>query len=392
MAMSKNPEQRVAIFSLAYLPFVGGAELAIKEIAARLPYQFICFTRLFDSHWPNKEIMGSVTVSRSGSGGGGYYGHPWKKAWYVFQAWRAAEAEHRRQPFSAVWAMMAAYAGIAALLFKWCHPSVPLLLTLQEGDSEAHILRRVGIWYPFWKQLFRKADRIQVISTYLAEFARRHGARCPIEVVPNGVDLKNFEISAAGQRIKLAQADDIKVIITTSRLVPKNGIDVLIRAVAELKNTAPAQRLKLMILGEGPEQEKLKKLAGDLGVGRETEFVGHVDPAGVGRYLFLSDVFVRPSRSEGLGSSFLEAMAAGVPIIGTAVGGIPDFLKHGETGLVVKVDDPKDLTQKIKQILADGGLRQRLANNGARLVRERYTWESVAHKMRQLFSQLIINY
>src|SRR3989338_7621162 len=311
---------KIGVFSLAYLPFVGGAEIAIKEITDRLPnYFFYCFTFRFKPEWQWREKLGNVDVVRFGNGNG-YYGQFWRKFFYIFQAWRAAEAEHKKEPIRIIWAMMASYGGLAALLFKLRHPRVPMLLTLQEGDSEGHILRRVNIFYPLWRMIFKKADYIQTISNYLADFARRHGARCPIEVVPNGVDIKSYENTKKYESTKKE-----KIIITTSRLVHKNGIDTLIRAAAELKALTSNSKFTIQILGGGPEEENLKKLAIDLKIQDQVEFLGHVDPERIPDYLAKADIFVRPSRSEGLGSSFLEPMAAGLPIIGTPVRRIPHF-------------------------------------------------------------------
>ena len=381
----------IGIFSLAYIPFVGGAELAVKEITDRLlQHRFTCFTHRFNREWPRQEKIGNVEVVRVGQSAKcqvpsakNYYGHFWQKALYVFRAWRAAEKLHKQQPFDAIWAMMAAYGGLAALLFKLRHPRVPMLLTLQEGDSEGHILRRVGIFYPLWRLIFKKADYIQTISNYLADFARRHGARCPIEVVPNGVDIKSYENTKKYESTKKE-----KIIITTSRLVHKNGIDTLIRAAAELKALTSNSKFTIQILGGGPEEENLKKLAIDLKIQDQVEFLGHVDPERIPDYLAKADIFVRPSRSEGLGSSFLEAMAAGLPIIGTPVGGIPDFLKEGETGFFCRVDDPVDLAEKIKLLLTDADLRQKISQAGRALVVKNYSWDIIAGKMNKIFTRL----
>ncbi len=409
--MNSNEERKskkIAIFSLAYYPFVGGAEIAVKEITDRLPNRFFCLTGRFDRRWADREKIGNVEVMRVGrgikcqvSGIKNYYGHFWQKVFYVFRAWRAAEKLHRQSPLDAIWAIMAAYGGIAALLFKLRHPSVPLLLTLQEGDSESHILRRVGIFYPFWNLIFKKADHIQAISNYLADFARRHGARCPVEVVPNGVDVKKYQVSSIKYQDKKAP-----IIITTSRLVHKNGIDILIRAAAYLKALIPNSKFIIQILGGGPDGQKLKNLAAELGVEDRIEFLGHVEPDQIPSYLLQADIFVRPSRSEGLGSSFLEAMAAGLPIIGTPVGGIPDFLKEYNTnlqmetnatndeanGLFVEVDNPQDLAKKIALLLEDDQLRARLGENGRKLVLQNYSWDKIAEKMSAVFQSLNTKY
>ncbi len=378
-------KNRVGIFSLAYSPFVGGAEIAVQEITKRLSDRdFFVFTNRFDSRWPQAERDGNVAIIRLGKGSAGssYYGRFSEKIAYVFRAWRAAERSHKEKPFRAIWVVMASYAGFAALLFKLRHPKVPMLLTLQEGDSETHILGRVGVFYPLWKLIFKRSDFIQAISSYLADFGRRHGARCPIEVVPNGVSLdKIINIKSKSKN------DDKKIIITTSRLVHKNGVDTLIRAVAKLS----LADWRLMILGSGPDEAMLKNLAQDLGVAERVQFLGHVDPEKISGYLAEADIFVRASRSEGLGNSFLEAMAAGIPVIGTNVGGIPDFLKDRETGLFVKVDDPKDLAEKITLLLTDIDLARMISENGKRLVEENYTWDKIAGRMNSIFSNLTNN-
>ena len=117
-------------------------------------------------------------------------------------------------------------------------------------------------------------------------------------------------------------------------------------------------------------------------------FFGEVLPNEIYNYLTSADVFVRASRSEGLGNSFLEAMGANLPIIGTPVGGIPDFLKDGETGLFVRPDDPQDLAGKIILLLEDSDLYEKISKNGRDLVVDHYSWESVSRSMLRIFKIL----
>ena len=404
----------IAITSLAYVPFTGGAELAVQEIAARLPAaQFSCVTQRFDATWLAEEKIGNVRVVRVGRGkkSNHFYGRRREKFLYVFRAYRALKEIHARDPIHMLWAIMAAYGGIAALLFKLRHPAIPLLLTLQEGDSETHILRRVGMWYPFWRMLFRRADYIQVISSYLAAFARRQGARCPVEVVPNGVSLEKF-IRDKRHAARTKRRKKEWIIITTSRLVQKNGIDILIRAFAKLKKLVPETainphtkglhprlsgvRVKLHIVGDGPEEAALKRLASSLGVGADVSFIGRVEPAWIPHHLRAADIFVRPSRSEGLGTSFLEAMAAGLPVVGTRVGGIPDFLKDpydagvgGATGLFAEAENPASVAEKIALLIKNPEVRKKIAAHGRKLVEHSCDWRAIASRMSRIFSFLI---
>ncbi len=370
---------RVLIFSLAYFPLVGGAEIAVKEIADRLggSFDFDLVTLRFNKKQALKEKLGNINVFRVGGG----------KLFFPFKSVFLARKLNKENPYKIIWSIMAAYAGFGALFFKILNPKVNFLLTLQEGDSEKHILKRVGILYPLWKQIFKKADYIQVISNYLADFARRYGAKCPVEVVPNGVDLKKFQIPDSKLQISSKpQVPSSKIIITTSRLVYKNGVDILIRAVAKLQATS--YKLQVFIVGDGPDRLKLEQLIKDLNVADHISLVGHVSPEEIPSYLYKADLFVRASRSEGLGNSFLEAMAAGLPVIGTNIGGIADFLKDKETGFIVKPDDAEGLAKTIEMVLNNAEQSKNIAENGRRLVFEKYSWDTIANNIKKILYEI----
>lgn len=369
---------KVLIFSLAYAPFVGGAELAVKEITDRVDnLRFDMITLRFKKEWPAFEKIGNINVYRIDS----------SKLLFPFRAFLKAHRLSRKNRYGSIWAIMANRAGFAALFFKIFHPKINFLLTLQEGDPEDYPASKMGMLRffvkPLFNKIFRKADHVQAISSYLADWAGRSGAKAPIEVVPNGADFRRIK----KEELKIKK-NGSKVIITTSRLVYKNGLDVLIKAAAELKNSAHDRNFVVQILGAGPEEDNLKKLAKESGVESKVQFIGHVDPDIVYQYLQKADIFARPSRSEGLGSSFLEAMAAGLPIIGTPVGGIPDFLIDGETGIFCKVDDPKDLADKIKTLIDNGELYEKIAQKGQESALRNYNWDNIAKKMEGIFDKL----
>ena len=307
---------RVLIFSLAYFPFVGGAEVAVKEITDRLPgYEFELLTANLDGKQKKEEEIGAVKIIRIGSGKIGKYFFP-------LTAYRGASRRHKIKPYDMIWAIMANQAGTAGALFKARFRTVPFLLTLQEGDELNSLAYRLRLLIPKFFGVFRSPNQIQVISNYLGEWARAMGAKCPITVVPNGVNIGKFKV----QNEKLKETTkNFKTIITTSRLVKKNGVDTLIESLKFLP-----ENVKLQILGTGQEEMSLRQLMSRHRLDSRVEFLGHVAPDKVAEYLVQADIFARPSRSEGLGNSFLEAMAAGVPTIGTPVGGIPDFLQ-GDT-------------------------------------------------------------
>lgn len=377
--------KKILIFSSAYFPFVGGAEVAVKEMTDRLPdFSFDMITVNLDGQQKKEEQIGNVRVYRIGKG---------KQAKYFFPffAKKFANTLHEKNSYDLLWAIMANQAGLAASFFKKFHPKIPLLLTLQEGDSEFDIWIRTWYIRPLYRKIYQRADFIQAISHFLARRAKNLGAKCQVEVVPNGVTMPPIRGSAEGGSSLFMGEERTKgkkIIITTSRLVKKNGIDVLLRALKELRIINTSLAIQLYILGAGELENTLKELSGNLGIDASVKFFGHVAPEKIHEYLAQADIFVRPSRSEGLGSSFLEAMACGVPIIGTRVGGIPDFLEDGETGLFCKVDDPGDLAEKIQHLFNDQTLYRKLSENGMKLVREKYQWETLAYQLSGIFYKL----
>jgi glycosyltransferase involved in cell wall biosynthesis len=112
-------------------------------------------------------------------------------------------------------------------------------------------------------------------------------------------------------------------------------------------------------------------------------FTGFVSPEKLPELLGAADVFARPSLSEGMGNSFIEAMAVGLPVVGTAVGGITDFLRDKETGLVCAVGDPADIARKISILLRDNEIRQYVAKNARAMVESRYSWPKLVSGMKE---------
>lgn len=373
-------KRQIVIFSTSYKPFIGGAEIAVEQLTKRLSdrFSFSMITYRFDRKWPKHERVGTVDVWRLGYGTAldRLFLFPFLAFW---RGWRLASNN------AILWGVMVTYASIGAYFIKLFNPQLAFVLTLQEGDSEGHLtFGKMGFLGFWWKKMIKKADHIQAISQYLADRALRLGARCPITVVPNGVELERFR---SIQRMP-KKAGASTVIITTSRLVYKNGVDILVRAAASLKKLLPNKGFNIRIVGHGPEEEQLKKLARDLGISDMVDFAGQVPPEQIPHELTNADIFVRASRSEGLGNSFLEAMAAGLPVVGTSVGGIRDFLKDRDNGLVIRAEDPEDLADKLAELLRDKEFADKLAVSGKEFVFARYDWKGLALEMGEVFDKV----
>jgi len=376
------------IFSVTYFPFVGGAEVALYEITKRIiNIKFDLITAKFSQNLPDSEVVDNITVYRVGQG------KKIDKYLYPLKAFFLAQKLNRQNNYYLIWAMMATWAGMAALVFKLFHPKIKYLLTLQSGDSDSFIRKRTWFWYPIYRQIYTRANHIQAISRWLAKRARSYGYQKEISIIPNGVDLAKMQNSInREQGIKLKNKLQIpknnKIIFTSSRLVKKNDIASLIRAFAILVVGCQLP-VSLIIAGCGKLEQKLKQLTKDLKLENHVIFLGQVDYDEISKYYSLADIFVRPSLSEGQGIAFIEAMAAGLPIIATPVGGIPDFLLDKKTGLFCQVKNPEDLAEKIKLLLADKKLYLEIQKNGLELVKQKYDWNLIAAKMKEIFNNLI---
>jgi glycosyltransferase involved in cell wall biosynthesis len=393
---------RVLIFSLSYYPrFIGGAEVAIREITDRVggdEVEFHMITLRYDSDLASVEQIGNVLVHRIG---------PTVRApdiadlsrprlhiaKYIYQFLAAATAIrlHRKYRYDLSWAVMAHAAGVPAALFKMRFRKVKYLLTLQEGQPPEYVERLARPLWPLFKRAFTSADHVQAISTFLLHWAQRMGFKGIAEVIPNGVDSKRFAIVAGGTAPALrARREGEVFLVTTSRLAHKNAVDDVIRAIPAM----PAN-VTFLIAGIGAEEQMLRALTADLRVEDRVRFLGEVSHEHLPALLSACDIFIRPSRSEGQGISFIEAMAAGLPVIATQEGGIADFLFDEQrnpdrptTGWAVDRDSPEQIASAVKDVLANPTKVEAVIRTARDMVVSKYEWSTIAREMRALFLRL----
>lgn len=383
--------KRVLIFSLAYYPHIGGAEIAVKEITDRIDdIEFHLITLCFSGE-PREERIGAVQVHRVGAGAS-YL----QKVLFVPRAARCAARLQRTQPFDAFWAMMS-YMLFPIVLLRARGIRVPYLLTLQEGDPFAHVFDRLRIlpFRPLLTAGFKHASAVQAISTFLAAWAKRAGFPGTPDIIGNGVDGAGFarahaEADIVALREALGKKAADVFLVTTSRLVPKNASDVVIRALPLLP-----EHIHFIIYGIGHDEMLLRELAVKMGVKDRVHFKGQISHADLPRALAACDIFIRPSRSEGMGNSFIEAMAAGLPVIATQEGGIADFLFDAKrnpdketTGWAVDKDSPEQVAAAVEDILAHPAQVARVKATAKNLVLNQYDWKYSAQKIRALFDRV----
>ncbi len=266
---------------------------------------------------------------------------------------------------------------------------IPLYSTVQNplAYTEEMVLhgRVAKILGSVWLQLARRWAKIGLresavcacVSNYSRDRAIEMGAGKTV-IIPNGVDTHVFHP-------KKDAPDGFKV-VTTSTLIPRNGIDTLVRAFGAVAGEFPEATLE--IAGEGPMGDELKSMAKNLGIEDRVKFLGTLQHKEIPDLLRSADLFVRPSRFEGFGVSFVEAMACGVPVITCPSGGIVDFVVNGETGILVQPDKPDELANAMISVLRDRGKLNNLKKNALHMVRTRYSWEKIVDKVEEAYNSL----
>ena len=329
-------------------------------------------------------------------------------------AWDGAKAFDSRQPFPVVRHPTSLMLPVPAVARR-------AVATLREHDFDTVIygaaaplgllaptLRRAGAarqvalthghesgWaaLPGARQLLRRIGDTTDVVTYLGEYFRVRLARAMspaaaarmVRLAP-GVDVATFRDAKPAPR---PDGPGGPVVLCVSRLVPRKGQDTLIRAWPAVRAAIPDARL--LLVGDGPYRDELHRMAGELGVSGSVTFAGSVPDDALPGYYAASDVFAMPCRTrragldvEGLGIVYLEASAAGLPVIGGDSGGAPDAILDGETGYVVPGRSVATLADRIIGLLADPDRARAMGQRGLAWVEQEWDWSRVASRLHAL--------
>ena len=212
-----------------------------------------------------------------------------------------------------------------------------------------------------------------------------------IRIIPMGVDECRF---CKKDRIRAGEpTESSRIILSIGRIVEKKGLKYLIMAMQEIIKRYPD--MTLFIGGDGPEKKQLIQLCSELNLEKNVIFLGFVAPEKIAELYASSDIFILPSietkdgDTEGLGVVLLEAMACGVPVIGSNLGGITDIIEDNKTGLLTRPGDPDDIARKILSLISDKELRTTLSKNAITLVNEKFSWNIVSKQFSEAFQDSI---
>src|SRR5262249_31217009 len=213
--------------------------------------------------------------------------------------------------------------------------------------------------------------------------------RRPIEVVPNGADARVFTPRAAGDaRVHLGLPRDERIVTYVGKLVPRKGVDTLVEAMG-LLGRRPGGAPLLVAAGVGELRGDLEARALALGVAERVPFVGKVAHDDIAWWVAAGGVFVLPSLGEGLPTVVCEAMAAGRPVVATAVDGTPEVVEEGRTGFLVPPRDATTLADRLGRVLDDPGLARAMGTRAHERAMADYTWEANARRMTAIYAAVV---
>jgi glycosyltransferase involved in cell wall biosynthesis len=255
--------------------------------------------------------------------------------------------------------------------------------------STCHLWTHNTIAVRFYEVLdsffLRGFDAVVGVSEAIADSLRRSGIpRSKIRVIDNGIDVARF-VQARPTLAEQINKGQALAVGTVGRLVPQKGLEYYLQAAREVLQVLP--NVTFIIVGDGPDREKLENMAGALGIQRNVIFAGQCSDM-PGAYASM-DVFVLASVDEGMPMVLLEALASKRAVVATQVGAVPRLIIPEQTGLLVAPRDVQALKQAMLALLNDPALRSRLGNAGEALVKRSYSRDLMAENYLHLYRQIV---
>lgn len=339
----------------------------MEEVALRLcdQYDITIITARLLRKLPKEEMFqGKVPVKRIGFGLG------IDKWLFPF----VAPFVVRRMRPNIIHAVLETFAGLALHFCKYTVPSAKRVLTLQTTNRN------------FLKgPIVRSPDKVTAISSVLVEQAGEL-ERSDVTLIPNGVSVAEIvQYSSEHQKISGR-------ILFVGRLEQMKGVDILLDAFAEFSSTNTPHHLvhpnaHLHIVGDGSLREELGRLVRNLGITKRVTFLGYIPVPAIYAEFAQAEIFCGLSRSEALGNVFLEAQAAKCAVLATNVGGIPDIVENGVTGMLVPADDELKAAKVLRGLLDNAEQRERLIQAAFESVQQ-YDWNKIAERYGDMYDVL----
>lgn len=240
---------------------------------------------------------------------------------------------------------------------------------------------------PLVKFSIEESDGVTAVSKYLKEQTiTNYGIDKDIEVIHNFIDTDVYKPVCHDQFKNHVAPNGEKILVHTSNFRPVKRVSDTIRILKEVQKKVPA---RLVLVGDGPDRSETERLARELGVHEDVIFLGKQD--GLAEILSSSDIFLLPSQSESFGLSALEAMACGVPVISSSVGGIPELVRHNETGFIAEFGDINRMAKYAIDLLTNDKKYKVFSDNCLKLANKTFAKEKIVPKYMEYYEK-VLNY
>jgi glycosyltransferase involved in cell wall biosynthesis len=373
--------RRVLLINYEYPPLGGGAGTATAAIAralAALGCDVVVLTSRFRGQPAREQVDGytleRVRVARKRMD---RCTPPEMLTFLVSASIAALRLTRRWRPAVSIAFFTIPSGPVAWLLHK--ARGVPYIVSLRGGDvpgfewaPEARTYHRLTGWLV--RFIWRRAQRVVANSNGLAELARKNTPELAIDIAFNGAELPGEVVPPGESNGRPAR------LLTMGRLTRQKGVDVLLRALARLRDLP----FVLDVAGDGPERSALEQQARELGLADRVRFLGWITRDQLRPTYTSADLFVLASRIEGMPNVVLEAMAYARPVICTRVSGCAELILHGQTGLQVNIEDDEQLAEALRKLLLDPSLRTRMGAASRARVAQEFTWTATARRYLEL--------
>jgi glycosyltransferase involved in cell wall biosynthesis len=373
---------RILLINSEYPPIGGGAGNASAHLArlfVSLGHDVVVVTAHFHGQ-PKFEVQDGVTIHRV----------PALRrrqdrssaleqlAFIASASLRSIKLVRRFKP-GATLAFFGVPSGAVAWILKKFF-GIPYIVSLRGGDVPGFRPYDFKIFHkllgPFLRIIWRDASRVIANSRGLRDLALAFDSTMDIPIIPNGVDATQYK------------ADDRDWSppqpLFTGRIVHQKGLDLGLRALSQLTDLD----WKWYIAGDGPQLGTLQTLAKELGIADRVVFLGWQSRADLAKWYHQSNIFLFPSRHEGMPNAVLEAMASGLPIVATRIAGSEELVLDGETGFLVPSENVDELRDALRKMLSAPELRKSMGTASRQRVEQNYSWQKVAEQYQSFLKEL----
>jgi len=373
---------RILILNSEYPPIGGGAGHASAHIAAeleRMGHTVTVVTSRFGS-LPHRKEQGGVTVYRiPGIRRRQDRSTPLEQVIFILSAslW-AVRGISRCKPHATL-AFFGIPSGAVAWLIKKLY-NIPYIVSLRGGDVPGFRPYDFQMYHklaaPFLRGIWKDAAALVANSRGLRQLAATFDPRFEIPIIPNGIDLDSYQT--------LERDWTSPRLLSAGRLVHQKGLDLAMHALGGLKEL----NWEWQIAGDGPQILTLQSMAKELGIDDRVHFLGWQSREQLMNCYGQANIFLFPSRHEGMPNALLEAMASGLPVIASCIAGNEELVADGETGYLVPSEDVKSLQAALKKLLRDADLREQMGKASRQNVETNYSWESTAQQYALLLEKV----